>query len=185
MPVPEHILKQREANRRSYQKNKEKWKPTRKKYAELHKKELCENTKRYQKLHPEKIEKYNKENKEYLLWYQRFYRENNPSKYLWSLCKSRATKKQIEFNIGPEDILIPEVCPLLNIKLTLNKGKLKDNSPSVDRIDNSKGYIKGNIWVISHKANSIKNNASLLELEMLVNNLKNREKTNESNMPNV
>jgi len=38
----------------------------------------------------------------------------------------------------------------------------------LDRIDNNKGYIKDNVWVISRKANTIKNNASLEELKALV-----------------
>ena len=41
---------------------------------------------------------------------------------------------------------------------------------SLDRIDSSKGYVKDNIWVISHKANSIKNNATLTELKLIIKN---------------
>jgi hypothetical protein len=47
-----------------------------------------------------------------------------------------------------------------------------DNSYSLDRIDSNKGYVKGNVWVISRRANVIKNNATLEELELLTNNLK-------------
>jgi len=38
------------------------------------------------------------------------------------------------------------------------------------------GYVKGNVWVISHRANRIKNDATLLELEKLVTALKKRLK---------
>lgn len=42
------------------------------------------------------------------------------------------------------------------------------------RYDNTKGYVKGNIWVVSRRANTLKNNASIEELELLVSNLKRR-----------
>lgn len=45
-------------------------------------------------------------------------------------------------------------------------------------IDSSKGYIKGNVWVVSKRANTIKNNATLEELELLVANLRNKIKDN-------
>ena len=85
--------------------------------------------------------------------------------------KSRAKAKNIEFDLDVSDITLPEMCPLLNIKLASNN-KISDNSYSLDRIDSSKGYIKGNVWIISNRANAIKNNASLEELELLVYNLK-------------
>jgi hypothetical protein len=81
--------------------------------------------------------------------------------------KSRAKKEGIEFSIENIDIQIPEYCPILrNIKLNKNNSVGKFDSPSLDRIDNSKGYIKGNIQVISMKANAMKNNATLEELKM-------------------
>jgi hypothetical protein len=79
-------------------------------------------------------------------------------------CKRRAIKKNLEFNISIEDIIIPEICPILLQPIIQGT---KDNykfSPSIDRIDNNKGYIKGNIQVISMKANTIKNSATIEEL---------------------
>jgi hypothetical protein len=60
------------------------------------------------------------------------------------------------------DIVIPEYCPLLGIKIETRKaGKgAQDCSPSLDRIDNTKGYEKENVWVISWLANRMKNTAS-------------------------
>lgn len=86
--------------------------------------------------------------------------------------RQRATKKNLEFNIDISDINFPDKCPLLNISMSINS-KNKDFSYSLDRVDSSKGYIKGNVWVISHKANRIKSDATVEELEMLVKNLKN------------
>lgn len=88
-----------------------------------------------------------------------------------SRAKYRAKQKGLEFNITKEDIIIPDKCPLLGISLTKNKIIQQGNSPSLDRIDSSKGYIKGNVWVISNRANTLKNDATLQELKTLVENL--------------
>ena len=88
-----------------------------------------------------------------------------------SSAKSRAKLKNLDFNIDLSDIELPEVCPLLGIPLSINASN-KDFAYSLDRIDSSKGYVKGNVWVISDRANRLKNDATLEELEMLVSNLK-------------
>jgi len=44
-------------------------------------------------------------------------------------------------------------------------GKVRPNSPSIDRVSPGKGYVKGNVIVVSQKANSIKSNATPHELE--------------------
>jgi len=79
----------------------------------------------------------------------------------------------MEFTIEQKDIIIPDTCPLLGIPLVFHRGKgsQQGNSPSLDRIDSTKGYIKGNVWVISNRANTLKNDASLQELKTLVENL--------------
>jgi hypothetical protein len=93
---------------------------------------------------------------------------------MWSRAKYRAKQKGLDFTIEQKDITIPDVCPLLGIPLVCHRGKgsQKGNSPSLDRIDPTKGYIKGNVWVISNRANTLKNDATLQELELLVENLK-------------
>lgn len=85
---------------------------------------------------------------------------------------ARAKRNNIEFSITKQDISMPENCPYLNIPIKINDIKSNYNSPSIDRIDNSKGYIKGNVIIVSRKANTIKNNATLQELELLVKNYK-------------
>ena len=104
---------------------------------------------------------------------------NNPQSTKLALLRSakqRAKSRGLDFNIDASDIDLPDKCPLLGIPLFSSyKGENKtyDNSYSIDRIDPRKGYIKGNVWVISYKANRIKNDATLDELETLVKNLKN------------
>ena len=89
-------------------------------------------------------------------------KNTDPVKRMFSRAKSRSKLKNWEFTIELEDIIIPEYCPVLKIKLECftGRGGGKDNSPSLDRIDNTKGYIKGNIRVISTLANLMKNSAS-------------------------
>jgi hypothetical protein len=85
--------------------------------------------------------------------------------------KSRAKTKGLEFDLTIEDIKIPEYCPILHLKLTAHKGCSggKKDSPALDRIDNTKGYIKGNVRVISHLANMMKSHATNEELIMFSN----------------
>lgn len=95
---------------------------------------------------------------------------------LWKVAQRRAHKRGIIFNITHEDINIPKVCPLLGIPLYRSKGRLfHDNSPSLDRIIPELGYVKGNIQVISFRANRIKCNASLEEIKTLVQNWEKQE----------
>lgn len=84
---------------------------------------------------------------------------------LYQSCKSNALKRNLEFNLSKEDLLIPEYCPILNIKLTniSEQGRVKSNA-SVDRIDSTKGYTKDNILVVSDLANRMKQNATQEEL---------------------
>lgn len=92
---------------------------------------------------------------------------------IWSSASKRSKIKKIDFNIKPSDITIPEKCPLLGIKIELNNKNLQDNSPSLDRIDNKKGYIKNNVWVISNKANRIKSDSTFEEFERVYKQWKN------------
>lgn len=98
--------------------------------------------------------------------WQRNYFKENPSKYLLWGIQGRCSRKGIPFNLTAEDIEIPSHCPILGIPLFRNTGgnKPTGNSPSVDRIVPELGYIKGNIQVISQRANIMKNDANPEEL---------------------
>jgi hypothetical protein len=94
---------------------------------------------------------------------------SNTKEYrMWKSAQERASKKGWDFSIQVEDIVIPERCPLLNKKLIFGD---KQYTPSLDRVDSKKGYTPDNIWVISHRANQIKNDASLEELKLITENL--------------
>ena len=98
---------------------------------------------------------------------QKKYRDSHKNKLWIGAIKQRAKKRGIEFSIKESDIHIPDFCPILGIPLIRKVGKCTDNSPSVDRIDSTHGYIKNNVQVISTKANKLKNSASLEELIIL------------------
>lgn len=100
-------------------------------------------------------------------------RMKDPKHWLWVSAKNRAKNKGWEFTITEEDFDLPSTCPLLGIPMWKNSEEACSNSYSLDRIDSSKGYIPGNVWVISKRANAIKNNATLEELELLTKNLRN------------
>lgn len=93
----------------------------------------------------------------------------NPDKALLAGARRRARKYGVEFNLDISDIVIPEFCPVLGVPLVLIRGRGGSNrmnqaSPSLDRIDPRKGYTKGNVWVISWKANRLKCDATPDEL---------------------
>ena len=83
--------------------------------------------------------------------------------------KHHAIKLGTPFNLSIEDILIPEECPVLGIPLVRGVGKQSDSSPSLDRLVPKLGYIRGNVCVISNKANRLNNNATLEELNAITN----------------
>lgn len=90
---------------------------------------------------------------------------NDRSWYLWRCAKKRSKKQGILFALSPSDIHVPEYCPVLGIRLKDTHGKLCDASPSLDKIIPERGYVPGNVVVVSYKANSVKRNTTLSELQ--------------------
>lgn len=88
---------------------------------------------------------------------------------MWHRCKTRARSKGIDFNLEESDFILPERCPIFNTEWEIGN---HDLTPSVDRIDPSKGYIKGNIQIISNRANMLKGNASIEDIERLLTYMK-------------
>lgn len=97
------------------------------------------------------------------------WKEANTARYLYTQLRSRAKKAGIEFSIELSDLIFPTHCPVFGVALDYSrKGKRVNNSPSVDRIDNTQGYIKGNTQIISWRANRIKADSTVEELEKLL-----------------
>ena len=101
-------------------------------------------------------------------------RRSNQVRALLKGAKDRARRKGLEFNLTSEDIPIPSNCPILGIPMRSvmgmgrKKGQRLDSSPSIDRIDNSQGYVRGNVVVVSYRANRIKSDATVEELQQIV-----------------
>jgi hypothetical protein len=117
------------------------------------------------------------------------YFDSDPRRKLLYSAKGRAREKGLEFSITVDDIVIPEYCPVLGIKLqaSVRTGRLSIDklwfSPTIDRLDNAEGYTPDNIRVISHRANSLKNNATLEELKQIVEYMERELKVKHDNKP--
>jgi hypothetical protein len=104
----------------------------------------------------------------------------NPRKKMLYAARARANKLGVEFTITVNDIEIPTHCPVFGIPLEARIGQGRSNtyqilnSPSLDRIVNDKGYVPGNIAVISFRANLLKRDASTDELQAIVDYMRSR-----------
>ena len=88
-------------------------------------------------------------------------RRDRPSMYMLIGARVRAKQLGLEFSITAKDVVIPEFCPVFGVPLEIGGG---DNAPSLDRIVGSKGYVPGNVIVVSHRANQLKRDASVAEM---------------------
>ena len=97
------------------------------------------------------------------------YRKNVTTTILAN-AKRRAKALNLPFTITKEDLIIPDICPILEIPILIGKQNY-GNSPSLDKKIPELGYVKGNIRIISMKANVMKNNATLQELTKFSENI--------------
>lgn len=95
--------------------------------------------------------------------YKKAWMDKNPrnvwAKHARRDAKLRAAKKGVPFNLTAKYIrsILTDFCPVFNTEFVFRgNGKILPTSPSLDRIDPAKGYVEGNVVVISSKANNIK-----------------------------
>ena len=143
-------------NRLTYQRN----------YRLIHKDALLPTRREYYRQHLQDNLVRNHVNETQRLRYGRY-----TAKRLLRNAQVRATKLNIACTITLDDIHIPELCPLLNIPLFTGTKEDYNNSPSLDRVDNSLGYIPSNIRVISSLANTMKNSATKEQLITFASNI--------------
>lgn len=113
------------------------------------------------------IAQYRQQNKATLAQKRKEWDRDNPVRAMLQRARRRAKDVGLEFDLNPEDVSIPERCPILGIDLN-RFGSNQDNAPSLDRIENDKGYVRGNVVVISFRANRIKGNATVEKLRKVV-----------------
>ena len=117
----------------------------------------------YYLAHKDEKADYNRLCRQSYVWFK-----SQPIEYrLWRKAKTRANHKKLPFDIKISDVVVPDTCPILGTKLQSCNGKPGPNSPTIDKIVPSKGYVKGNIQVISYRANSLKSDASFEEIEKM------------------
>lgn len=170
------LKKSREYSARWYAENKACKDAQNKAWAAAHPESMREYNSRWysenKDIHLERCRKYNKENKEIISVRERKRLErqknNTPATYIINRLRSKRGLGPID--LTEEDLHVPSVCPLLNIPLQFSTQYPAWNSPSVDRINPQLGYVKGNVWVISRLANTMKNCASKEELRAFCTN---------------
>lgn len=152
-----------------------------------------EQSRRYSEKNAQKIAEKNKrryqQNKESILKSRRQARvgKANCIKAMFSSAKSRAKKNNLDFNLDLEYLtsIASDSCPVDGLPFDWDRQLIQDKTlplsvPSLDRVDSSQGYIKGNVQIIGWKWNSKKSNMNLEDLLLLVKYVRNATKAKNS-----
>ena len=84
--------------------------------------------------------------------------------------KNRAKNEGVPFDLTVADVSFPTRCPVFDILLCYsNKVHARDNSPSFDKVIPERGYVRGNVRIISHRANRLKSDCTITELRQILN----------------
>ena len=130
----------------------------------------------YWKNHPEKLKAKNAAKKRSPAGSTTRWKNRAPEMYMLSAAKHRAKRDGLVFTLEVHDIVIPTVCPVLGIPIAFSTGREKGSSPSLDRVDNTKGYTAENVRVISNRANLLKRDGTEEEHRAIADYIA-REKT--------
>lgn len=98
-------------------------------------------------------------------------RQCDPAFSMVARSRKGAMTRGLEFTITAKDITpLPTHCPVLGTALdyAATTSTPPENTPSIDRMDSSKGYVAGNVAVISKRANLLKNDATIEEMTALL-----------------
>lgn len=84
------------------------------------------------------------------------------------IAKRRADALGLPFDLEEGDLTVPPVCPVLGIPLVAGDDTGRDCSPSLDRIVPELGYTRGNVIVVSNRANRWRGNMTVEDMERLL-----------------
>ena len=108
---------------------------------------------------------------------------NKDGSDFWRVCRRKFSMKKcmskrigIEWNLQFGELNFPTHCPILDLELDYFAESTQENSPSFDRIDSSRGYISGNVQIISWRANRIKNDGTPEEHRKIADYLENQRR---------
>jgi hypothetical protein len=97
--------------------------------------------------------------------YQIIDRREHHALLLWRAAKYRARKRGVPFTIKVSDVLIPSHCIVLGIPLDSHD---RDHTPSIDEVVQGLGYVPQNVCVISGRANRLKSDATIEEMQAVI-----------------
>jgi hypothetical protein len=148
--------------------NSEKVRLSKQAHRQTHAEEYREYCRNYYATNAEKMREasraYRRANPTLVREKERNYYIENPEILLLKCAKQRARKDGLPFTITAEDIrqLMPVdgCCPITRVPFKRGIGKVGPQSMTLDKIEPAKGYVPGNIAVISHLANTIKQNCT-------------------------
>lgn len=94
------------------------------------------------------------------IWYRG--KSHREKMLLWAKYRHKRGGFEGEYNLTESDLEWPEFCPALGIKFKYESqsNRRADDAPTIDRIDSSRGYVRGNVQILSRKANRIKNDGT-------------------------
>lgn len=104
-------------------------------------------------------------NRAYMNSYLRRRGVEDPSWALWYRAQKRASRFRLPFDLTRASIKIPTHCPVLGNRFVIGEGR-SPGSPALDRVVPARGYIEGNVRVISDRANRLKSNLDIIALRM-------------------
>lgn len=155
---PEYRARRKWANKQARAVNKERNKEWAKQYRLEHTTQTNARARKWYNTMPETERK--------LYAKQKYY--TNVVSQLLSNAKGRALRNGITFDLTRDDVVVPDVCPVFGEPFVWGVGEGRnDFSPSLDRIIPDRGYVRGNVQVISWLANRLKSNATLMQLQQV------------------